>query len=355
MSMVFNFNSVRVFPAAADGHGNGTDFGSGLFEIACRMSHSCSPNCCWISSQDGTKKLVRLIASVSEGEELTISYVDSLLLPTHVRRAELLQTKYFVCSCERCAKQEYDETRRFKCSLKRCPGVHFVIQTENEAEPKLSDCSKCGNVAEDSFVQNLLQQERGLKEEIDQIEFIADHGIQVDVTDRIRKLRPPHRFHHLAVPCYKIQGELYTQYRDYRNAARANEAVVACYDAIFREGVYDRNIAFACERLGDSLQNFNLAAAEKAFQRTVRILQVTDGVSQPYSKCAIGKLLSVQRRMLGHSVTIHDAERCALCGGASKLRCSRCRSVFYCQKQHQVIHWSELHKKQCRPKATSKK
>jgi len=112
ITMIFIFNAVSVHPAAADGQGKGTDFGSGLFETACRMSHSCKPNCTWISSQDGTKKLVRLILLVSKGEELTIAYIDSILLPTYARREILHASKNFVCRCQRCSGSS-DETRRF--------------------------------------------------------------------------------------------------------------------------------------------------------------------------------------------------------------------------------------------------
>ncbi|CAB9500991.1 SET domain [Seminavis robusta] len=98
ISMVFHFNAVTVNPPSSDGHGAGTNYGRGLFEIACRMSHSCKPNCSWISSQDGTQKLVRLIAPVKQGEELTISYTDCLLLPTHTRRQALLRSKNFCCN-----------------------------------------------------------------------------------------------------------------------------------------------------------------------------------------------------------------------------------------------------------------
>eukprot|EP00978_Attheya_sp_CCMP212_P029320 scaffold103735_cov29-Attheya_sp.AAC.1 len=93
ISMVCIFNDVRVNPAAAGGQGAGKNFGTGLFEIACRMSNSWKPNCCWISSQDGTKELVRLIDPVDEGEELTIDYcAANLLLPSYLRRKALLES-----------------------------------------------------------------------------------------------------------------------------------------------------------------------------------------------------------------------------------------------------------------------
>jgi len=56
--MVIKFNAVQVTPTNADGSGEGQHLGRGLFEVACRMSHSCRPNCVWFSSQDGKSKII---------------------------------------------------------------------------------------------------------------------------------------------------------------------------------------------------------------------------------------------------------------------------------------------------------
>ena len=71
-TMVIRFNSVELNPPSDDGTGPGVDHGHGLFETACRMNHSCKPNCIWITSQDGKAKEVRAIETIEEGEELTI-------------------------------------------------------------------------------------------------------------------------------------------------------------------------------------------------------------------------------------------------------------------------------------------
>jgi len=158
--------------------------------------------------------------------------------------------------------------------------------------------TECQREPTTAYADGLLEKEKDLTREIDRIEYIADHGIQIDVTQRIKRLRSPHPFHYLAHACFKIQGELYTQLQMYRVAAKANEAMVACNDNILGPDYHDRNVAFDCERLGDSLQHVDLDKSEQAYQRSVRILQITDGVCQPYSKCAINKLLAVQRRMI---------------------------------------------------------
>jgi len=78
--MVIEFNAVQITPANSDGSGEGQNLGHGLFEVACRMSHSCRPNCVWFSSQDGKSKIVRALEPISAGEMITIFHLDQRLL-----------------------------------------------------------------------------------------------------------------------------------------------------------------------------------------------------------------------------------------------------------------------------------
>ena len=38
---------------------------------------------------------------------------------------------------------------------------------------------------------------------------------------------------------------------------------------------------------------------------------------------------------------------CELCGCAGRKVCSKCKSVYYCSKEHQVIDWKNSHKYSC--------
>ena len=74
LTMVNKFNSVTIQPSNPEGSsGERPYYGHGLFEVACRMTHSCRPNCVWFSSQDGRHKIVRLLIPVKAGDILTIS------------------------------------------------------------------------------------------------------------------------------------------------------------------------------------------------------------------------------------------------------------------------------------------
>ena len=98
-NMVIRFNSVELCPPSADGSGPGDDLGHGLFETACRINHSCKPNCVWLTTPDGKAKEIRAIDTIEEGEELTLDYVGEILEPVAQRRQELLVTKGFKCDC----------------------------------------------------------------------------------------------------------------------------------------------------------------------------------------------------------------------------------------------------------------
>ena len=38
--------------------------------------------------------------------------------------------------------------------------------------------------------------------------------------------------------------------------------------------------------------------------------------------------------------------RCGVCDVPASQKCGKCRKVFYCKKEHQLMHWNE-HKKAC--------
>ncbi|XP_037931135.1 SET domain-containing protein SmydA-8 [Teleopsis dalmanni] len=39
---------------------------------------------------------------------------------------------------------------------------------------------------------------------------------------------------------------------------------------------------------------------------------------------------------------------CAVCGKKSSQTCSNCKNIYYCSREHQVAHWKEVHKKECK-------
>jgi hypothetical protein len=362
-TMIIRFNSVELCPPAEDGGGPGQNFGHGLFEKACKMSHSCKPNCVWHTLADGSSKEIRVIAPIEEGEELTVDYVGCKLKPTHVRRKELIQSKGFLCRCKRCSRH-VDDTRRFKCinnESSNCLGVHFLSQPTSEDNPCLLSCSQCNAQATTEYTEQVLEEEKIILEEVTELDHIAEnyHG-ETDVSKRIDDLHPPHDLHSLAEQCYMLKGEYYSQHGDYELAAKYYAKQIDCRIAILGEEYYNETTAFCCERLGDALRHVNLQEAERSYQRTVRSLQMMrGGTDDPYTKCAVKKLIDVQLRIkeLEHDegemscsedvVGLADPPDgppkalypCQFCGNESHLHRNVGEEKYhYCCDEHMRIH-----------------
>lgn len=39
---------------------------------------------------------------------------------------------------------------------------------------------------------------------------------------------------------------------------------------------------------------------------------------------------------------------CEICGVPANLKCSNCKNVIYCSKEHQKAHWKKCHKNECK-------
>lgn len=358
-TMVIRFNSVELIPPSEDGSGPGADHGHGLFETACRMNHSCRPNCVWITSQDGKSKEVRAIEIIEEGEELTIDYVGETMEPIPQRRRELLLTKGFTCQCGRCSAG-HDDTRRFLCVLYEssgCNGTHFLVQPDLSTEPALLPCSLCGASAPQSYLNRMLTKEMELVKEINALNH--EDFNKEDSADRIVRLDPPHQLHSLAEKCYELQGELFSGRGDYQLAAEAYAKQLKCRTAILGDNYYSQASAFCCERLGDALRHVNVVEAEKAYKRTVRHIQLLrGGIADPYTKCAVEKLMDVQHRrayskpdelplLVALEGIIADVpcaddsadSPCDICGCPSSVFYQhRGHSYQYCCEQHKSLH-----------------
>lgn len=358
-TMVIRFNSVELIPPSEDGSGPGADYGHGLFETACRMNHSCRPNCVWITSQDGRCKEVRAIEIIEEGEELTIDYVGETMEPIPQRRKELLLTKGFTCQCNRCSAG-HDDTRRFQCvehEMTGCNGAHFLVQPDLSTEPTLLCCYHCGAVPAQSYLESMLTKEMELVKEINALN--QEDFDKEDSADRIVRLNPPHQLHCLAEKCYELQGELFSGRGDYKLAAEAYAKQLKCRTAILGDNYYSQASAFCCERLGDALRHVNVAEAEKAYKRTVRHIQLLrGGITDPYTKCALEKLMDVQHRrassnpddlpkldaLEGIIATVPGGDDsadspCDMCGSHSVVFHQHRGHMFqYCCEQHKALH-----------------
>eukprot|EP00980_Cylindrotheca_fusiformis_P000734 scaffold174_cov98-Cylindrotheca_fusiformis.AAC.3 len=365
-TMVVRFNSVQLCPPSEDGSGPGTDFGHGIFETACRMNHSCRPNCVWVTEQSGRAKIVRAIKKIEEGEELTVDYVGQALSSVAERREELWSTKGFLCHCDRCAASVGDDTRRFACihhEVSGCNGVHLVHQPRLSSTPRLLSCSLCGTVATEVYTRRVIQDESRLRktiQEIDEVDKTDESGEEfIKLSERIKGLTPPHRLHGLAEECYRFKGLMYSLLGDHRSAAEAYSNQIDCRIAILGDDYLSQTTAFICERLGDTLTHVDVKEAEEAYKRSVRdLLVMRGGGSDPYSKCVLVKLLTIQSMMKvednlprskSHEPVIRASVPqpklpCEVCGNPSIINDEgeHHHLMRYCCDEHQRLHFSAV-------------
>jgi hypothetical protein len=244
VNMIFATNSVGVHAL-----GKGA---SALYSFACRITHSCQPNCIWWSTPEG-KRIVQTITPVSKGEEFTIRYLEEDLdvKPVIIRRAALQLRKFFVCQCPRCCAFG-DDTRRVTCFDGHCSG-HLLIHQPSEADvPIFVPCRVCGKVGPNSYLQSVLEEECCLVKELDAINKIVNLGIGTPQTlARIHNLSTRHTNHYLAYEIAYLQWEAYHQVGNWRMVVRALNAQIECLENILNFP----NIALADRyiRVGDAL------------------------------------------------------------------------------------------------------
>mmetsp|Transcript_12141 Transcript_12141/g.35208 ORF Transcript_12141/g.35208 Transcript_12141/m.35208 type:complete len:550 (-) Transcript_12141:108-1757(-) len=387
-AMVMRYNAVELQPPRADGTGPGEDFGSGLFDTACKINHSCTPNCAWYTSTDGRAKIIRAIAPIAKGEELTLNYMNNELEPITQRRDDLQKYKGFICDCPRCSTSKGDDTRRFTCATENCPGVHFLHQPMADTDPKLLPCTVCAATASSDYLEEVLKLESQVEAEVSTLERMPKEQRHEEAIERVMSLEPPHRLHALAERCFLMKAEGYIHQGKFLSAAECYARQLECRVAILGPHGESMTTAFTYELLGDILANVNLEKAEEAYKQTVRTLQfMRGGASDPYSHCAIKKLLDIQslrvsmdsekgdmalisRTDLAVDSALPDTEDtmkklngsigdlrlidgacdedpCALCGNPSKLVSCSCGQVTYCCKDHVQLHWTMIHRMEC--------
>ena len=79
----------------------GRDLGTGVFPLASRINHSCSPNSVWSFTGRGDCE-VRCVRTVEAGEEILASYLPSPLLSRAERLRQLAARYNFTCHCQVC-------------------------------------------------------------------------------------------------------------------------------------------------------------------------------------------------------------------------------------------------------------
>lgn len=124
-----------------------------LFWRASFFNHSCWPNARLTIDREQVCANVVTIADIEPGESIVLSYAESIL-PRFERKVFLLQTKLFMCRCERCADATEGNTflRASQCNTCHngwlCPSADLSQWKCNTCSFELNDTDKVLSLAE---------------------------------------------------------------------------------------------------------------------------------------------------------------------------------------------------------------
>lgn len=146
----------------------------GLFLVCSRLNHSCSPSACSSWNTALSRLVVYAVRDIQPGEQITTTYLGSLLDSRDVRQRGLLEKYQFTCICEVCAAPDIapSDARR------------FVLGRYNEG----SDAVNESPLAQLSFCRRALGllREEGLEGDIPHQVFLHALGIYASQGDMAR-------------------------------------------------------------------------------------------------------------------------------------------------------------------------
>eukprot|EP00434_Breviolum_minutum_P033173 symbB.v1.2.029353.t1/scaffold3203.1/size61338/2 len=160
--------------------------GFSTFFLPAFISHDCRPNCMW--HYEGDSFILRARCDISEGEEITVSYLseESLLESIESRRAQLEATKHFLCNCNTCSLS-LDPVRGFRCL--GCQKGEIFFEFADQMRPCVAGaCRLCGFLATSAQANELVTQEAKVEEcvqEWDRKEGTAAAYLTQDVARRM--------------------------------------------------------------------------------------------------------------------------------------------------------------------------
>lgn len=125
-----------------------------MFDLASKAAHSCAPNAAYSSRDVPGHLRYKAIRPIAAGEQVQFSYIAGLYsTPTEGRRAELENTKDFICHCARCDSP--DPLRGCRCPTNDCSGIVMPKGDTDEPYDLPSNwvCSRgeCGPISEEDL------------------------------------------------------------------------------------------------------------------------------------------------------------------------------------------------------------
>lgn len=168
-----------------------------LYPTVALMNHNCVSNTCHSVSPTDFRIRLRVTVRVPPGGELFGSYTHSLL-PTMLRRVELLEGKHFACACARCADPTELGTHMSSLKCNKCDNG-IVLSLDSLDPDSAWKCTHCDFTTSGSAVRKVLDI---IHAEVDAVEAIsgADGADAIQEREAVMRkyrsvLHPRHAFH----------------------------------------------------------------------------------------------------------------------------------------------------------------
>lgn len=191
---------------------------SALFELACVLEHSCTPNCYYTFDPRRNYKItMRAGRTIRKGEHLSIMYTH-MLWGTQMRQAHLWTNKYFICRCERCCDRT--ELGTYLSAIKcigaegKCGGMLLLQEPLETTTNWLCDrCDVCVSSEEvDVVLANIEQEVDAMLAPIDTQKPCMPNEIE-NLLAKLEKLLHPNHYHMFALKHTLVQ--MYGQQKGY--------------------------------------------------------------------------------------------------------------------------------------------
>lgn len=285
----FAYNAFAIIPPRPDGaiwpeeEWEKRQRRVGLYSLGCKTSHSCKPKCSFFTGV-GDRKELRALVDISEGDELTVDYMDEgdegldgkrlqfVFRPTAERRAELLRHWEFFCLCERCDAFQ-DDTRQFPCPHTPCLGFMYARNPRERHEPspmEMLPCANCGSEPTQEMQDTLFRREKTLGKNLDELYRSAreecESQPQEDLILASRKLSISvfgARRHAYTVRAACLQHFVHRRLGDWEWAAKAQQVCLVALQGTL-EGVPSGFQAHCWMLLGDACSRLSDARRQEA-------------------------------------------------------------------------------------------
>lgn len=158
--ITLDFAHVALLVAELNSHSFDNGKRMAVFNLASKAAHSCAPNTAYSSRDVPGHLRYKAIRPISANEQVTFSYIAGLFVtPTEGRRAELQNTKRFVCHCERCDAP--DPLRACYCPTSGCGGIVMPKGVGDTEVPGTWTCSRsgCDAFSEDALNAHFVEED----------------------------------------------------------------------------------------------------------------------------------------------------------------------------------------------------